>query len=150
MAYCVWIIILTGNTKGKTKGILKLQNKWHFANSLILVIFHSEPNIEGLDIQRNQRWEWPPPPRKKRRSLNHTPQKWTVMNKEVCNMAFSYLLFQWEGVVWPVLPEHLKSTNILAGNSLENKRQWARHPGSWMRKIYIYWTFSDDKPFIHK
>ena len=145
----MWIIILTGNTKGKTEGILKLQNKWHFANSLILVIFHSAPNIEGLDIQRNQRWEWPPPRKKKKVIKPHTP-KMNRDEQEVCNMAFSYLLFQWEGVVWPVLPKHLKSTNILAGNSLENKRQWARHPGSWMRKIYIYWTFPDDKTFIHK
>ena len=135
------IIILTGNTKGKTKGIWKLQNKWHFANSLILVLFHSEPNIEGLDIQRNQRWEWPPPPNKK--VIKPHPQKMNRDEQEVCNVAFSYLLFQWERVVWPVLPKHLKSTNILAGNSLQNKRQWVRHPGSWMRKIYIYWTFPD-------
>ena len=107
------------------------------------MLFHSEPNIEGLDIQRNQRWEWPPPLNKK--VIKPHPQKMNRGEQEVCNMAFSYLLSQWEGVVWPVLTKHLKSTNILACNSLENKRQWARHPGSWMRKIFIYWTFPDDK-----
>lgn len=126
----MWIIILTGNTKVITKGILKLQNNWHFANSLILTLFHSEPNIEGLGIQTNHRWEWPPLRQKKTGPLNCTPQKWTVMNKKfliVCNMAFSYLLFEGEGLVWPVLPKYFMSSNILAGNSLENKRQWVRY-----------------------
>ena len=93
------------------------------------MILHSEPNIEGLDIQKKPEMRMTPPRKKKKVIKPHTP-KMNRDEQEVCNMAFSYLLFQWEGVVWPVLPKHLKSTNILAGNSLENKRQWARHPGS--------------------
>ena len=61
--------------------------------------------MEGLDIQRNQRWECPPtPPPPKKKNLH--PQKWTLLRKkslDVCSMAISYIFFEGERVVWPVL-----------------------------------------------
>lgn len=50
-----------------------------------------------------------PPPKKNKKVIKPHPQKMNHNEQEVCNMAFSYLLFQWEGVVWPVLPKHLKN-----------------------------------------
>ena len=74
------------------------------------------------------------------------------MNKKflgVCNMAFSYLLFEGEGVVWPVIPMYSMSSTILARKSLENKRQWARF-WLWNEKNIHLLNTSEDNAFIHK
>ena len=66
-----------------------------------------------------------PPPRKKKKVIKpHTP-KMNRDEQEVCNMTFSYLLFQWEGVVWPVLPKHLKC-HCDENRSLSKQNFWAR------------------------